>query len=142
MERHYPQDFQNAMAFMKSHRQCLQQQRVAHLQAQLVDGAGRPVDDRRVHLARAKAWDHTVASGDAVLVRFRWPGGAGRGSASAVRVRLLHRSRSATVARTDRHGRPVPYPQLTVSRIERDPSALGAAILPIRSRLFEAGGAL
>ena len=38
----------------------------------------------------------------------------------------------------DRFGRPVPSPRLMSSAIDTDPSALGAALLPIRSRLFSA----
>ena len=44
---------------------------------------------------------------------------------------------AADVPRTDRVGRPFPGPELVASEIDEDPSALGAALLPIYRRLFK-----
>jgi len=68
------------------------------LRAQLIDDAGDAVDDRRVHRARAVAWNHTVASGDARLVRFRWLRDAAAVRAQRLRVRLMHQTRAPAVA--------------------------------------------
>lgn len=43
---------------------------------------------------------------------------------------------AASEPRTDSRGRTMPAPDLVASQINEDPSALGAAILPIRRRLF------
>ena len=45
-------------------------------------------------------------------------------------------AKAATPRRVDQYGLPFPGPELLISEIETDPNVLGAALLPIRRRLF------
>lgn len=45
-------------------------------------------------------------------------------------------AKAASPRRTDKEGLPFPGPEILISEIQTDPNVLGAALLPIRSRLF------